>query len=123
MKSYLVRDAHQGMLQYKGQMMGVSIILIFLCHMGIGSWPILMVFAPCVIGCDIFMILSGASQGYSYQKNSLGKFYWRRITRIYPMYLVLTLATCAIKQMTEGGVTAMDVMKGVTFLSYYGWGG
>lgn len=72
-------ECHKDFLKYKRQMMGLAILLVVLCHSTIISWRPLKLFNLGMVGCDIFMILSGASLAYSYKKYSLYTFHWKYI--------------------------------------------
>ena len=79
--------------------------------------------APGFLGCDIFILLSGCSLGYSYLNHSLKKIYLRRLIRIYPLFLILALSKCFFSQLSGETLSFGDWISTCTFLSYYGWGG
>lgn len=115
---------HNEMMNYKTKLMGWSILFIMLCHMdGLGILG-LQLLSPGMIGADFFIFLSGYSLGYSIRKYSLGRFYLRRLVRIYPMYLLLTIMGCTIVIIFSGPMTLEEWLSSITCLPYYEvWGG
>lgn len=79
-------------LSNRSGIMGVAIIWVFLLHSAIGQnllggsnylldhgW----------VGVDIFIFLSSLGLCFSYSKNSLKTFYYRRLVRIIPTWLLV----------------------------------
>lgn len=68
---------------------GIAILFVVLYHLycrtGLG---VVAPFSKGAIGVDIFLFFSGYGLCYSYEKNTLKKFYWRRFKRILPMFWV-----------------------------------
>ncbi len=77
-------------------LMGVSIVAIILCHITqfVGTYKGIRTFiggefffSSAAIGVDIFFFLSLVGLGFSFEKSNLINFYWRRIKRIFPVYV------------------------------------
>lgn len=68
---------------------GIAILLVVLCHLycqtGLG---IVAPFSKGAIGVDIFLFFSGYALCYSYEKNTLKEYYWRRFKKILPIFCV-----------------------------------
>lgn len=68
---------------------GIAILLVVLYHLycrtGLG---IVAPFSKGAIGVDIFLFFSGYGLCYSYEKNTLKEYYWRRFKRILPIFWV-----------------------------------
>lgn len=106
--------------------MGVAILLVLLYHLScLGFKPWFMSpFRFGYIGVDIFILLSGYGLCYSYQKNSLGLFYRRRILRLYPLYFLASLFHSCFTTFLNGWKGSLwDWMCNLTTLNYYKVGG
>lgn len=81
---------------------GIAILLVVLYHLycrtGLG---IVAPFSKGAIGVDIFLFFSGYGLCYSYEKNSLKEYYWRRFKRILPIFWVNLIFLTLVN---EGGV-------------------
>ena len=115
----MINDYGLSASTYKKELMGISMIMVLLCHMPVIPITILNIFTPGMIGCDIFIFLSGYSLGYSLQKNSLAKFYVRRMARIYPLFLIMAILKCLIIYNFVKPLSFWEVINGFTLLSYY----
>lgn len=91
MRVFLQHLARLVLLNRSG-IMGVAIIWIFLLHSAIGQnyfgvdnyildhgW----------VGVDIFIFLSSFGLCFSFSKNSLKQFYYRRLVRVIPTWLII----------------------------------
>ncbi len=110
-------------LKYKQWLMGVAMILVILCHSQVTRLPFLKVFAPGMIGVDIFLFLSGYSLCFSYEKNALPVFYKRRFSRIVPLYVIMAVAVSVIITLQGTRLSWFGWICNVTSLSYYCVGG
>ena len=115
----LFHDFQNNVMNYKTKLMGWSIIFIVLCHTSGLEITGLQVLSPGMMGADFFILLSGYSLGYSYNKYTLGRFYLRRLARIYPMYLVLTLMGCVIVSLFKSPMTVDEWLASTACLPYY----
>ena len=79
-------------------------------------------------GVDFFFVLSGfiiyfVHRGDFGRPERLGRYLWRRVTRVYPMYWLLTLVVVALALASPGGHHAMDfwyMVKSVLLLPQIG---
>lgn len=78
--------------------MGVAILLVILhhclCARGCSSLVYSFfggIFANCNVGVNIFFLLSSYGLCFSIERNSIKKFYFNRIVRIFPVYLFFLL--------------------------------
>lgn len=78
--------------------MGFSILWIIGLHFYMYSafpensiWGFL--FAKGYLGVDVFLFLSAYGLCFSFNKNSLSEFYKRRISRLFPLYLLFLIIT------------------------------
>jgi len=75
--------------EYRHFLMGIAIILITLHHLAIyGAGFPFCYFRKGNIGVDIFFFLSVYGCCFAFDDNSILTFYWRRIKRLFPIYLV-----------------------------------
>ncbi len=122
-----INNLSEVLLQNKSIISGLAIIAVIAYHfynVSVG-WHSYMVFlVPGFIGVDWFIFFSGYSLCFSMKKNDLKTFYIRRIKRILPMYLVLSLTVTLIHILIRGGEYSLfDVFCNLTTLNYYGVGG
>ena len=105
--------------------MGIAIILIILSHLLSACKEIrpLWIFYPGFAGVDIFLFLSGYGLCNSWEKNTTGEFYARRLRRILPMFLLLQVYVCMNQFLTDKDATWLDVLCNFTTLSFWGVGG
>lgn len=115
----ILYDFQNNLMKYKTKLMGWSIILIVLCHTSGLDVSGIQLLSPGMIGADFFILLSGYSLGYSIKKYSLGIFYMRRMARIYPMYLLLTIMGCTIVSIFKGSMTLGEWLSSAVCLPYY----
>lgn len=81
--------------------MGLSILAIVVGHlilMGdrLGYHPILPIkYDPTTLfyGVDLFLYVSAFGLCYSFNSNSLYEYYYRRVRKIYPLYIIVMLIT------------------------------
>lgn len=96
------------------------VIYHYKCWVGGFPWYIGMVLQWGFIGVDIFFLLSGFGLTYSFQKNSISRFYKNRLIKILPCYLlmgaILVLHMFALgKELTGGEVLWMYSTLDYTF--------
>lgn len=87
--------------KYRTELMGLSILWIMLYHSKIDIPDILMplkfIKSIGYAGVDIFFLLSGLGLTFSISKDSsLKSFYWKRMTRIIPVFWVVLFLTAVI---------------------------
>ncbi len=95
----------------------MAILLILLCHSPC------MFFYPGFIGVDIFLFLSGYTLCFSYETNKLSVFYFKRLKRIVPLYLVLSVAKSIMCVLNGASLSLWDLFCNLSSLSYYKLGG
>lgn len=72
-------------------------------------------------GVNIFFLLSSYGLCFSYKSNSLVQFYWRRVARLYPMYLIYLLFVMCWRG--EGAVYLLEHITGVDLCKRFGLAG
>lgn len=104
---------------------GIAIILILCYHLLCTdeSVSLYWIFYAGFIGVDIFMYFSGYTLCYSFEKNTITRFYWRRLKRIAPLFIVLALSISTLYVIRGSHLTVFDWFCNVTTLSYYQLGG
>lgn len=75
-------------------LMGVAILMVimyhaFCCNLPMG--PVSHILRYGYLGVDIFIFLSAIGLCYSFEKNSIRRFYTNRIIRILPLFLCLVV--------------------------------
>ena len=110
-------------LKYKNALMGISILMVLLCHSSVTQLPFVKIFMPGFLGCDIFILLSGCSLGFSYSKYDIKVFYARRMKRVFPLFVLLAFSKCITSTLSGENLSLFDWISTCTTLSYYGWGG
>lgn len=104
--------------KYRTEIMGLATISIFLHHLIVwNSIPGYMkyCFRFGFIGVEIFLFLSGIGLCYSIQKEpNIKKFYYKRLIRIYPSYVLVTLLSFIL-----GHDGLWDIILRLSGLSYY----
>lgn len=81
--------------KYRSALMGIAIIIVIFFHVcGSRHDTIAYCFSRCGnIGVDIFLLLSGMGLWFSYTKTPvLSSFFYRRMIRIYPAWLIMASA-------------------------------
>lgn len=108
-------------------LMGISIIAILLYHAYVWITPqdinLLRIFTYGYAGVDIFMFLSGWGLCYSYYKNNISSFYYRRFKRIFPLTILSGLIVSLFVYRYEESFTYWDIICTISTLYYYGLGG
>ena len=95
--------------RYRGAVMGMAAIMIFVFHMWIHVIPKSLpepfsvfynvetfIRRVSYFGVDIFMLLSGMGLTYAIKKDPLPRFYYRRLRRVYLPFLVSAIASAFI---------------------------
>ena len=98
-----MRDIHlSDISRYRSAIMGIAMICIILFHVGVPRQDAF--YGVCRmgnIGVDIFLFLSGIGLWYSWTREPSGtqpflrrwlSFYWRRLRRVYPAWLLVASA-------------------------------
>ena len=98
-----MRDIHlSDISRHRSAIMGIAMICIILFHVGVPRQDAF--YGVCRmgnIGVDIFLFLSGIGLWYSWTREPSGtqpflrrwlSFYWRRLRRVYPAWLLVASA-------------------------------
>lgn len=101
-------------------LMGVAIIIVIIYHLFCWVYNPIGLFNIGYVGVDIFLFLSGLGLSYSYEKNSIIKFYKNRIIRIYPLYLISVLTTYLFFQHNW---STFDLFANISTIGFYTKGG
>lgn len=105
----------------RGEWMGIAIIMVLLFHLS-GKSPIANYMGWAnhwYFGVDIFLVLSGFGLCYSYKKNTLTTFWWHRVKRVMPLYIIQLL----IRYFVMGtDCSPMTIISEVTTLSMWNVG-
>ena len=112
--------------RYRGAIMGMAAIMIFVFHAWISTFPakstgVVLFFHDVeyfirrvsYFGVDVFMLMSGMGLTYAIKKDKLSRFYYRRIRRIYLPYLAAVLTSTIINKWTF--MTFLGHATGYTF--------
>lgn len=89
MEKFTAKSFRQSINEDRYLYYGIAILLVVFYH--IHCYTNLSIVAPFsqgAIGVDIFLFFSGYGLCYSYEKNSLKEFYWRRFKRIMPIFWI-----------------------------------
>lgn len=117
----------QFIIDKRQALMGLSIIAILLYHSYVWIGPeqsnYLKIFKFGYIGVDIFMYLSGFGLCFSYVKNKVSIFYFRRLIRIFPLNILAGIFISLLGIQHGDNITVWDFVCNVTTLYYYGIGG
>ena len=99
-------------------LLGIAIIMVIIYHFF--SWIINPFgrFNIGYVGVDIFLFLSGWGLTYSYTRNNLKTFYFRRIKKIFPLYLLTSIIIICISTRSEH-IDIIEALKRICTLSYY----
>ena len=123
----MISDVIKFIKQYRDALMGISIIFILLYHAY--SWippeenPYYIFFKYGYATVDIFMLLSGFGLCYSYTKNSVKRFYYRRFIKIIPLNIISGLIVSFFVYSQSKEISPWDIFCNISTLSYYGLGG
>lgn len=112
--------------RYRGAIMGMAAIMIFVFHAWISTIPNapegavsflhdteVFIRRVSYFGVDIFMLTSGMGLTYAIKKDKLPRFYYRRIRRIYLPYLAAVITSTFINKWTF--MTFLGHATGYTF--------
>lgn len=89
--------------RYRAELMGIATLMIIVCHLPAQGVVMPSVMARIirsgVIGCDIFLFLSGMGMWFSMAsvrsgKMGLGRWYLKRYIRILVPYLIIVIPVC-----------------------------
>lgn len=101
-------------------LMGMAILLVVVYHALCWIYNPIGRFNFGFIGVDIFLLLSGMGLCFSYEKNSVSKFYKNRIKRIFPVYALAVLLKFIIAK-TDWSLT--DLLCNLLTIGFYTNGG
>ena len=104
--------------------MGMAILFVIFYHIGV-VWdnPMTLPFRRGFIGVDIFLLFSSYGLCYSWKKHSGGGYYIRRIIRILPCFILLSIVVSVLYILKGNTLSLWDWICNLTSLSYYGLGG
>lgn len=71
------------------------------------------------VGVDVFFFFSALGCSYSYEKNSLRKFYTNRVKRILPLFLLFAIYRICMYAVFGGEITLFKLFSAFTTLSFY----
>ena len=104
------RNGFQLLSKYRGAIMGLAAIWILIFHEWIqlsttppeGGFDLISnleryIKAIGFCGVDIFLMLSGIGLTFAIKKDSLGKFYYRRLRRILLPFLTMAVIRCSLE--------------------------
>lgn len=116
--------------RYRGAVMGIAAIMIFVFHAWISVIPKspnaaiaflhdteFFIRRVSYFGVDIFMLVSGMGLTYAIKKDTLPRFYYRRIRRIYLPYLLAVLVSTIVNKWTF--LTFLGHATGYTFYTVH----
>lgn len=125
--SDISKNGFKQISRYRGVIMGIATIWILIFHVWIPVFnkpanPVTNVLHSIeeyirltgFYGVDIFLMLSGIGLTYAIKKDSLLKFYYRRIRRVFLPFLVASLVSWPVR-----GWTFLTFIKNVTGYSFY----
>ncbi len=105
---------------------GIAILMVILYHlMSLDELQTkaLAVLYPGFLGVDIFFLLSGYGLCYSYNNNPLNHFYRRRMKRIVPLFIFLSVVVSTIFVCRGDNLSLLDWFCNLTSLNFWGIGG
>ena len=77
-------------------LMGIAMLIVLVYHLFCWVYNPIGRFNIGFVGVDIFLFLSGFGLRESFERNSIRKFYYNRIVRILPIYIVAVTLTYLI---------------------------
>lgn len=99
---------------------GLSILLVLLAHLGLERW------VPGGLGVTVFFFLSGLlitrlllAEHRHHDRLSLGRFYTRRLLRLYPPLLALVLGVVSWLLLTRQPVAGGEVVAALLYAENY----
>lgn len=126
MEKYTVKSFRQSINEDRFLYYGIAILLVVFYHLHCyTNLGIVAPFSHGAIGVDIFLFFSGYGLCYSYEKNSLKEFYWRRFKRIMPIFWIHFFLT-VIEYFSCGGAkfTLLEFLCNFLCIPpFYGIGG
>lgn len=104
--------------------MGIAILMVVLYHLQcrLSFAPYTNVFKYWFFGVDLFIFFSGYGLCYSYEKNTILKFYKNRLFRILPLYFVQIILIQIINLSNSQIFSFVDFIGEITTLSFWGLG-
>ena len=103
----------------RSYLMGMAIIMILMYHAVCWTYNPFGIYKDYnigYVGVDVFMFLSGFGLVFSYKKNSIWRFYYNRLKRVYPVYaLAVIFAFVIIYKRWSGEVLLLNLAT----LGYY----
>lgn len=112
------------MSKRRTEWMGMAILMVVLYHLQcrLSLAPYTDVFKYWFFGVDIFIFLSGYGLCYSYEKNTIHRFYKNRLFRILPLYFVQMILLQIINLCTSHEFSLIDFIGEISTLSFWGLG-
>lgn len=114
--------------EFRSYWMGLSVIGVVFLHLVFERETMdpffklaRMFFKDGDAGVNIFFLLSSYGLCFSYKSNSLVQFYWRRVARLYPMYLIYLLFVMCWRG--EGAMYLLEHITGVDLCKRFGLAG
>lgn len=116
--AFIAKDSLKVVIDHRTECMGIAMIMVVLYHLKT------TVFYVGFLGMDIFLFLSAYGLCRSFKTNSLPRFYWRRFSRIVPMYTVYGILLNLIYICVyHYDLSLWDMICNITSLNYWKFGG
>ncbi|RYE62049.1 MAG: acyltransferase [Oxalobacteraceae bacterium] len=94
---------------------GIAAIAVVLFHLGL--------FNIGYAGVDVFFVISGFVMGTIGHREAPGKFFFKRLIRIAPLYWIVLLMLCALSLVpnlaTKFGFDAVSLVKSLLIIPYF----
>ena len=123
----MLRFEYKIISKHRKFLMGISIIGILLCHYnecrvlhGMPGNILSKILALGTAFVDVFLVLSGLGLFYSYSKNGRLLFYKKRVLRILPTYLLITLPYWIYQEVAVEGLAGIEAVKSILYNVFFG---
>lgn len=80
----------------RSYILGIAILMIVVYHLFCWVYNPIGRLNVGFVGVDLFLFFSGLGLTYSYEKNTIKEFYKRRVQKIYPPYLIVSILIIGI---------------------------
>lgn len=94
------------------------VVYHFKCWVNGLPWYVGIILQYGYIGVDLFFFISGLGIGYSYEKNSLGRFYLNRARRVLPSYFLYAIILVLVIFYGGKALSVMDILYKLSLLEY-----